>query len=129
MEMMSPDMMHGMSIGMIVVWTALLVLLGLFVWLIIFFSRRAETGDLLVADLAGRRGDVELEKFFEDPGAAWPTWPLAGGLHAPGFSVASLEAAMAALPAAEYGAIAELGGQRAVTGVAPGGVRFELWQD
>ena len=69
MEMMSPDMMHGMSIGMIAVWTTLLALLGFFVWLIIFFSRRAETGDLLVADLAERRGDVELKKFFEDPGA------------------------------------------------------------
>ena len=69
MEMMSPEMMHGMSIGMIVVSIALLVFLGLFVWLVVFLSGRAETGDLLIAELADRRSDAELQKFFEDSGA------------------------------------------------------------
>ena len=78
MEMMSPEMMHGMSIGMIVVSIALLVFLGLFVWLVIFLSGRAETGDLLIAELADRRSDAELQKFFEDSGA---DLEAGGGTH------------------------------------------------
>ncbi len=69
MEMMPPGMMHGMSIGMVVMWTGLLVLLGVFVWLCMFFTRRAQTSDLLVANLARRRNDFELRSFFEEPNA------------------------------------------------------------
>ena len=82
----------------------------------------------LMCDEDASPARLELLEFFEDPGEAWPSWPLAGGLHAPGFSVASLDEAMAALSAAEYGTVAQVEAQRAVTGVAPGGVRFELWE-
>ena len=69
MDSMSPGMMHGMPLGMIGLWAVLLLVLGLFGWLIFFFSRRAETSDLLIANLAMRRNDAELRKFFEKPGS------------------------------------------------------------
>ena len=69
MDSMSPGMMHGMPLGMIGLWAVLLLVLGLFGWLIFFFSRRAETSDLLIANLAKRRNDAELRKFFEKPGS------------------------------------------------------------
>ena len=66
MDHMSPGMMHGMSAGMVVIWAGLLALMGLFVWLITFFMRRAQTSDLLVANLAQRRNDFDLQDFFEE---------------------------------------------------------------
>jgi len=70
MDMISQDMMHGMSIGIMVGSTVLLALLGLFVWLIMFFTRRGPTNDLLIADLEKRRGKSELRNLFaeRDPG-------------------------------------------------------------
>ncbi len=71
----------------------------------------------------------ELLEFYDDPGEELPTWPLAAGLHAPGFTVADLDQAMAGLKGAEFGTVAQVGEARAVSALAPGGVRFELWQD
>ncbi len=70
----------------------------------------------------------ELLQFVDDPGEQQPSLPLAAGLHAPGFTVADLDQAMAALPAADFGTVVEVGRDRAVSAMAPGGVRFELWQ-
>ncbi len=70
----------------------------------------------------------EMLEFVDDPGAEQPTMPLAAGLHAPGFTVADLDQAMAALSAADFGTVVEAGNTRAVSALAPGGVRFELWQ-
>lgn len=82
----------------------------------------------LLCDADSRPARFELLEFFDDPGDEQPTLPLAAGLHAPGFTVADLDQAMAALSGADFGAIVTVGGERAVSALAPGGVRFELWQ-
>ncbi len=70
----------------------------------------------------------ELLQFVDDPGEQQPSWPLAAGLHAPGFAVTDLDQAIAALSEAAFGDVVEVGNERAVSAMAPGGVRFELWQ-
>ena len=85
---------------------------------------------VLACDADSNPARFELLEFYEDPGEEQPTWPLAAGLHAPAFTVADMDRAMAALGAADFGRIADLGKGvgRAVSGVAPGEVRFELWE-
>jgi hypothetical protein len=62
------------------------------------------------------------------------SWPLQAGLHAPAFGVDDLDAVVAVLaPAASFGDVVEVeskvhGSARACSAVAPGGVRFELWE-
>ncbi len=82
----------------------------------------------LLCDAESAPARFELLEFFDDPGAEQPTLPLAAGLHAPGFTVADLDQAMATLSDADFGGVVEVGGERAVSALAPGGVRFELWQ-
>ena len=86
----------------------------------------------MMADAGGKPTRFELIEFPEDPGAAAVSWPLRGGLFAPVFTVANLEETMRNLPSARFGEVAEIveGGSRvrAATGIAPGGVRFEVRQ-
>lgn len=76
---------------------------------------------------------LELIEFLGEPAASHPSLPLHGGLHAPAFTVDDWEAALGSLGAAELGRTVELDtplhpGARAATAVAPGGLRFEIWQ-
>ncbi len=82
----------------------------------------------LMCDGDSNPARFELLQFVDDPGEQQPTLPLAAGLHAPGFAVADLDRAIAGLAEAELGTVVEVGDERAVTALAPGGVRFELWQ-
>ncbi len=86
----------------------------------------------MMADAAGLPARLELIEFPEDPGAVLPSWPLRGGLFAPGFLAASLESATQGLTSARFGEAVEVveNGKRglAVSGLAPGGVRFEVRQ-
>lgn len=81
---------------------------------------------------AERGRKIELLSYPETPTTQRPSWPLHGGLHAAGFTVDSVGATMAALPSATFGEVvtADDGyGRRAVvSGLAPDGVRFELWE-
>lgn len=74
----------------------------------------------------------ELLEFPEDAGPELPTWPLRGGLHALGCEVDDLGAAMSAWPDVTFGTpVTVVRGSRrgrAVTALAPAGVRFELWE-
>jgi len=81
---------------------------------------------VLMCDEESRPARLELLDFFEDPGHQQPTWPLTAGLYAPGFTVEDLDQVLRHLKEAEFGAITAVGSGRAITGVAPGQVRFEL---
>ncbi len=111
----------------------------------------------LMCDGDSRPARFELLQFVDDPGEQQPTLPLAAGLHAPGFTVADLDQAMAGLApqklepsarlsgpthpcsesvamrnrlraGAEFGSVVKVGTAKAVSAMAPGRVRFELWQ-
>ncbi len=86
----------------------------------------------MMADAAGQPARLELIEFPEDPGASLPSWPLRGGLFAPGFRAVSLESATKVLASARFGEPVEVveNGTRvlAVSGLAPDGVRFEVRQ-
>jgi hypothetical protein len=85
---------------------------------------------VLAADQAQTPARLELIEFPEDEGANRATWPLAPGLHAAAFFVGDLDDAMEGLDAVELGTVVQIvGGGRAVSGVAAGGVRFELWEE
>lgn len=89
---------------------------------------------VLMCDAEETPARFELIEFLEENGAEAPAMPLAGGLHAVGFSVDDLDAAMAALRSCEFDDVVELDtglhpGATAVGGLAPGGIRFELWQE
>jgi hypothetical protein len=85
---------------------------------------------VLAADQAQTPARLELIEFPQDEGANRATWPLAPGLHAAVFFVGDLDDAMEGLDAVELGTVVEIvGGGRAVSGVAAGGVRFELWEE
>jgi catechol 2,3-dioxygenase-like lactoylglutathione lyase family enzyme len=76
------------------------------------------------ADVAPAR--LELLTFPDDRGAP-PATTLHAGSFLPGFTVDDLDATMGRLRGATFGEVAALpGGGRAVRGVAPGGVAFEL---
>ncbi|MEM7483476.1 MAG: hypothetical protein AAF481_20140 [Acidobacteriota bacterium] len=81
---------------------------------------------ILLCDEASNPARLELLEFFEDPGDELPNWPLAAGLQGPGFDVADLDRAQAVLTGADFGAVTLVEAGRAVSAVAPGGVRFEL---
>lgn len=76
----------------------------------------------------------ELLEFVGKHGGRRADWPLLAGLHAPAFVVDDLVATQAAMLHAEFGPVVELDtpahpSARACTALAPGGVRFELWQE
>jgi hypothetical protein len=76
----------------------------------------------------------ELMEFPEDPGGDMPTSPLRPGLYASAFHVPDVLTAQRVLPSATYGPVVRLDtvlhrAAVAVSGTAPGGVRFELWQE
>jgi hypothetical protein len=84
----------------------------------------------LAADREQTPARLELIEFPQDEGANRATWPLVPGLHAAVFFVGDLDDAMEGLDAVELGTVVEIvGGGRAVSGVAAGGVRFELWEE
>jgi catechol 2,3-dioxygenase-like lactoylglutathione lyase family enzyme len=82
----------------------------------------------MMADAEVSPARLEILEFPEDPGAPAAGLPLREGLHAPAFRVDDLERAIGRLSDAGFGPVASLDGARAVSGVAPGDVRFELWQ-
>jgi hypothetical protein len=75
---------------------------------------------------------MELMSYPEEETTQRPEWPLVGGFHGAHFEVADLDNTMTALPSASFGEVVVAddgeGERRAVTGVSPGGVRFELWE-
>ena len=76
----------------------------------------------------------ELMEFPEDPGVDLPCFPLRPGLHASAFHVPDILAAQRALASATFDPVVRLDtvlhrAAVAVAGTAPGGVRFELWQE
>ena len=87
----------------------------------------------MLADGESQPARLELLEFPQDAGPSLPTWPLRAGLHGAGFAVTSLEDARRSLPGAQFGEVVDLDTAvhpraRGVTAVAPGGVRFELWE-
>lgn len=87
----------------------------------------------MLADGESRPARLELLEFPQDAGPHLSTWPLRPGFHAAGFEVPSLGDAMRLLEGARFGEPVEvdtagLPRARAVTAVAPGGVRFEVWE-
>jgi hypothetical protein len=88
---------------------------------------------VLLSDEAETAPRLELIEFPRDGGADHPSLPLTPGLHAAAFAVADLDRARSALSGAEVGEAVKIhsplhGEARATTGLAPGGVRFELWE-
>jgi hypothetical protein len=88
---------------------------------------------LVVADPAQRPARLEFIEFPEDPGApAPPDRPLHAGLYALGFASDDLARDMASLTEVAWSAPVDVSSRgvsiAATTGVAPGGVRVELWQ-
>jgi hypothetical protein len=88
---------------------------------------------VLFTDAGDRPVRVQLLEFLGEGGKLVDDWPLAGGVHGVGFEVADLDAAMRELASVRFGEpvkceSAGLGPARAVTGVAPGAQRFELWE-
>jgi len=76
----------------------------------------------------------ELMEFPEDAGPDAETFPLRPGLSVAAFHVRELGSAMTLLPHATWRAAVRLEdglhpGAGAVAGLAPGGVRFELWEE
>lgn len=87
----------------------------------------------VLADAEQQPLRLELLEFPEDPGPARPSWPLRAGLHAVAFTVPSLTAALGRLLPVPMSRVLDWRpllheGSRAVTGEAPGAVRFELWE-
>lgn len=76
----------------------------------------------------------ELMEFPTDAGPAVEALPLRPGLHVAAFGVADVAAEVASHPTAAWRDQVALSNDvhphaRAVAGVAPGGVRFELWEE
>lgn len=76
----------------------------------------------------------ELMEFPEDPGADSVTLPLRAGLFAAAFHVPDVETARRALGGAAWRPVVRVETDLhpravAVSGTAPGGVHFELWQE
>lgn len=93
--------------------------------------RSTPLGCLNVAD-PKRTRRMEFMWYPEEKVKTKPTWPLQAGLHAGGFYVDDVEATIARLPDAKFGPVVEAdegrGPRKAAAGLAPGGVRLELWQ-
>lgn len=73
---------------------------------------------------------MELLEFVGKPGRPREAWPLFAGLHGPTFQVEDLDAARAVLASAgaSVGDVVSTGGRRGCSALAPGGIRFEVWQ-
>ncbi len=89
---------------------------------------------VVLADDQSSPARLELIEFIGESAADHPNFPLCGGLHAPAFTVANLDDARSRLEGAEWSAVVELDSSlhpetRAVSSVAPGNLRFELWQE
>lgn len=87
----------------------------------------------MLADADSRPARLELLEFPKDPGPQIPSSPLHAGLHAAAFEVASVDAARERLGEAAFGPVVTVdtplhARSRAATALAPGGVRFELWE-
>jgi hypothetical protein len=96
-------------------------------------EREISARSLVLTDAADRPLRIALLEFLGEGGRLVDDWPLAGGLFAAAFEVSDLDASMQALPAVRFGSPASgvsaaLGLARAVTGVAPGALRLELWE-
>jgi catechol 2,3-dioxygenase-like lactoylglutathione lyase family enzyme len=77
---------------------------------------------------------LEMIEFLGEPAVDQPSFPLAAGLHAPAFRVEDLDGACRKLEGAQFGPIVALDTAvhkeaRAVSAVAPGDLRFELWEE
>lgn len=81
---------------------------------------------------AGHHHKIELLSYPEEQVTRRPSLPLLAGFHAGGFYVDDIEATMAALPSATFGAVVKAdegnGARRVTSGASPDGVRFELWE-
>jgi hypothetical protein len=85
------------------------------------------------ADEEARPIRVEFVEFLGKPSESHPSLPLAAGLHAPAFDVASLEEARVVLAPSEIAEEVAVDTElhpvsRAATVVTPGGQLFEIWQ-
>jgi hypothetical protein len=88
----------------------------------------------VLSDTAQNPSRFEFIEFCEEQGRDTPNFPLAAGLFAAGFSVDDLDAARLAMTDCTFSEPVAIDtplhrGARAVGAVAPGGVRFELWQE
>jgi catechol 2,3-dioxygenase-like lactoylglutathione lyase family enzyme len=77
---------------------------------------------------------LEMIEFLGEPAVDHPSFPLVAGLHAPAFRVGDLDSVCRSLEGALFGQIVALdtplhGRARAVSAVAPGDLRFELWEE
>ena len=88
-----------------------------------------------VADAQGHPVCLELLESFEELGRNRPTWPLASGIHAVAFPVRNIKKRMKDLRSSSaFGEVVAVdslihGSGVAVSGRAPGRVRFELWRE
>jgi catechol 2,3-dioxygenase-like lactoylglutathione lyase family enzyme len=98
---------------------------------LMFTPRNTPLHCLNITD-AGHHHKMELMSYPQETLGVRPDWPLRGGFHGGGFYVEDLEAAIAALPSATFGAIVEAdegdGLRRAVSAKSPDAVRFEIWE-
>lgn len=89
---------------------------------------------VLMCDADQTPARFEFIEFLKEDGAEVDSLPLAGGLHAAGFNVENIETAMKAMVSVQFGQVTAMDTMVhpdaiGVTGLAPGGVRFELWQE
>lgn len=85
-----------------------------------------------ISDAAGGT-KMELMSYPEESGLRRrEEWPLRGGFHGAQFVVDDVRHAVTRLPSAAFGDVVEVatadGSVSAVTGISPGGARFELWE-
>lgn len=97
---------------------------------LMYHPRPTPTRCLNITDTE-RNTKIEIMSYPEEEVKVPQNWPLRGGLFAGGFSVSSVEAAIADLPSATFGQVVTFndpdeGMVTAVTGTSPSGVRFEL---
>lgn len=97
-------------------------------------ERTIEARLIVMGDAEAMPSRLEMIEFLGEKGQEIATFPLSAGLHAPAFHVADLDQAIGSLGDAELGKVVELdtpihGRARAVSALAPGGLRFELWQE
>jgi catechol 2,3-dioxygenase-like lactoylglutathione lyase family enzyme len=88
----------------------------------------------VLADAQSAPARLEMIEFLGEAAENQPNFPLCGGLHAPAFSVIDISATQNRLTEAEFGSVVDINTEvhpsaRAVSGVAPGNLRFELWQE
>lgn len=89
---------------------------------------------IALSDESGAPARLEMLQFTSETSPYAAPEVLSPGFHAIGFHVPDLDAACARLTACEFGPQVRFNGERhsrarAVAGVAPGGIRIELWQE